>query len=277
MKTGKRKNYTQLPSIRELGLIMGKVAKRPLAEGKQSLHYVKFGSVIHWLECLGISPTVFKEELDWRKVIATGLEIEPEVVKKTLQEVQQGNTHFIGLIEKVTDYLGEEDQPQKSDLIFVFGSQNTDRIAKAVQLWKEGLAPVIFISGGRPHYAKPDQRAEALVFQDYALEQGVPKEKIIVEPNSIAFADNVRRSLNLMDKMGILYSKMILITAWFSLRRAWSHMMKYVPQEAELFRVVCPLGWGDFTKKEWYKNERGVKVIFNEFVKMKMGVILNTN
>lgn len=274
----KRTNYTQLPSTNELKQILEKEAKRPLAKGKENLHYVEFERVIGWLKTIGASRDVFEKDLDWKKIIVAGAKIEPEVVKKTLQIIKERNRQALEILKAVTNYLGEEDKPEKSDLIFVFGSRNLGRIQKAVELWKQDLAPIIFVSGSRPHYQDQEGESEAVVFKNYTIKQGIPEEKIFIEPNSITFADNARRSLNLMDEKEIPYSKMILISAWFSLRRAWSHMMKYVPLRAKVFRVSAPLSEGSQLAPEaWYKNKQGVKVIFNEFVKMRMGVTLNTN
>lgn len=274
----KRTSYTQLPSTDELEQILKKEAQRPLLRGKEKTHFVEFESVINWLKILGLSPSFFEKDLDWKKIVVAGAKVEPEVMKRTLQVVKERKRRALEVLKNVTNYLGREDKPEKSDLIFVFGSQNLGRIQKAVELLKENLTQVIFISGGQPHYQDQESKSEAAIFKKYAVECGVPEEKIIVEPNSITFADNVRRSLNLMDKLKISYSKMILITAWFSLKRAWSHMMKYIPLEAKLFRVSAPLSEGSpLAPNAWYKNEQGIRVIFNEFVKMRIGVSLNTN
>ena len=274
----KRTSYTQLPSTNELEQILKKEAQRRLARGKENLHYVEFEKVISWLRAIGVSPDIFEKDLGWKKIIVTGAKIEPEVVKRTLQKFEEKNAQALKILGESAGYLGKEDRPKKSDLIFVFGSRNLGRIQKAIELWKENLAPLIFISGGRPHYQDQKAELEAMVFKNYALEQGVLEEKIFIEPNSITFADNVRRSLNMMDEKEIPCSRMILVTAWFSLRRAWSHMMKYVPLEAKVFRVSAPLSEGSsLAPTTWYKNEQGIKVIFNEFVKLRMGVSLNTN
>jgi hypothetical protein len=278
MASGKSKRVSpkQLPSVRELAEIIEKEAKRPLAVGKEGLHFVDFGVVKEWLELLDLSSELFDEGSSWEKVVAEGEKLKDKVVRRTLSKVAGGDKNLLGVLDQVADYLGKEDQPEESDLIFVFGAKSLVRIDKAVGLWKQGLAPVIFISGGSPNYDK--REPEALVFKERAMELGVPEEAIVVEPDSISYADNVRRSLNLMDELGIEYGKGIIqVTSWFGQQRAWSHMMKYVSMGTVVYRINAPVVSQGLSLGGWFNSDMGIKLVFNEFVKMRVGVILNTN
>ena len=251
---------------------MKRESKRDPAPGKGSSHYPSFETVQKWLDNIGVDSEVFKRSWKWQKILVEGNKIESRVVKKTLSKKNLSSELF----RQITDYLGQEDAPERSNLIFVFGSKSLLRIDKASELYKQGLAPKIFITGGHPHYEKGESEAET--FKKYAIEKGIPKEDILIDPKSITIADNVRRSLNLFDKWKLYYSKMILVTSWFAMRRSWAFMMKYVPTECNLYRVSSDVSPdGDFTKDGWWKNENGIKVIFNEYVKMKIGAELNTN
>ena len=81
-----------------------------------------------------------------------------------------------------------------------------------------------------------------------------------------------------MDELSIPYKSIILVTVWFAMRRSWAHMMKYVPQGTKLYRVSSALTpASNFTTNGWWKNEIGIKIIFNEFGKLKISEILNSS
>ena len=271
-----RIDYTQLPAVQELKEILEKEAWRNPAAGKENTHYPDFTTVINWLSLLNEPQDLFTGDKTWEEIIVRGTEIEERVVRKTLSGAEKGRLDLEKTAGKVTEYLGGEDVPEEADMIFVFGSKSNTRIQKAVDLWREGLAPKIFITGGSPHY-KEGEEPEALVFKQYALTRGVPEGAIIVEPQAITIADNVRRSINLFEEKGIAYRRMIMVTAWFAMRRSWAFMMKYIPGEYKLFRAGTPVKTGgDFDPNLWWKNENGIRVVFNEYVKMRTGVALNT-
>ena len=55
----KRKSSVQLPSVAEIEEILEKEAKRPLAKGKEDLHFVQFDPVVNWLKAIGIATNLF--------------------------------------------------------------------------------------------------------------------------------------------------------------------------------------------------------------------------
>ena len=134
MQTKKRKSAVQLPTTAEIEEILEKEAKRPLAKGKKDLHFVQFDPVISWLKAINISANLFADD-QWKEVIQEGAKVEEEVVNKTLLAVKEKQPDVLDALSAVTAYLGEEDTPQKSDLIFVFSSQKEDRVLKAIELY----------------------------------------------------------------------------------------------------------------------------------------------
>ena len=272
-----RKNSAELPEVKELETILKREAKRPVAPGKENKHFANFELFIRWLELIGLPTEILNQNLTWQELVVLGAKAQSQIVSRTLRMIQEGNTELEDLMRNITKYLGEEDTPQLSDVIFVFGSKSLSRIEAAVNLYNQGLAPKIFISGGMPIYEKRE-KPEALIFKEWAVEHGVPSESIIIHDTAISVPDNVRGGLNLMDQLGLPYNSIILVIAWFAMRRSWAHMMKYVPQNTKLYRVnstVTPTG--NFTLDGWWKNEIGIKTIFSEFGKLKISEVLNSS
>jgi len=273
-----RTDATQLPEAKELELILEREAKRPVAEGKENKHFATFELPIQWLEMLGIPTHGFTEDVSWQEIVARNTDIPAAVVERTMAAIQTGNSKLEELLQQgVTGYLGEEDKPEPSDEIYVFGSKSLKRIETAVDLYNQGIAPRIFITGGMPIYEKREE-AEAQIYKRWAIEHGVPPEAIHTHDAAISVADNVRGGLNELDKLNLPYGSMALVTAWFAMRRSYAHMMKYVPEETRLYRVNAPVTpGGDYDQASWWKNPNGIKVVFNEFAKLRISEALNSS
>jgi len=274
-----RSGHDQLPQGQELLAIMAKEAKRPVASGKENVHFGNYSLIVEWLEMLDLPTDFFiKEPIDkLGEAIVMPEDIQETLARKTLIKVEMEPNKTIPLLEKVTNYLGEKDMPQSSDIIFVFGSPGVNRIKKAVELYKHGLAPKIFISGGRPFY-KPEADSEAIRYQKYALENGISKNVIAIHDDAVSIADNVRGGLNKLDDLKINYGSLILVTSWFVQRRCWAHMMKYVHNGTNLYRVNAESNPnGGLTENDWYKSEKGLKTVVGEFFKLRVSEVLNTS
>lgn len=267
----------QLPEPAELEDILAKEAKRSIAKGKENKHYASFELFIEWMKLIGLPTEKLESKLTWQESILLSNEIQSYVVSETLKSIESGDARTHDLMRQITSYLGENDEVQQSNLIFVFGSGNLGRIKTAVNLYKNKLAPKIFISGGAPVYKK-FQESEAQVFHNYAIEHGVPVNAIFLHNNAITVADNVRGGLNILDSLNVPYESMILVTSWFAMRRSWAMMMKYVEEGTKLYRVNAELPEDSFFSVDrWYKNEQGIKMIFREFGNLKISEALNSS
>jgi vancomycin permeability regulator SanA len=86
-------------------------------------------------------------------------------------------------------FFGTTDYRRPADVIVVFGARVdpsgkasialADRVYTSVQLYKEGLAPVIIMSGG----IEPNGNNEAAVMKQLAVSEGVPASAILTDAN----------------------------------------------------------------------------------------------
>ena len=265
----KRTNPAQFYDYDELLAILATEAKRPTIEEKRFLKLIDYTLAEKWLEEIDIETDPFSDKDDIKQVLEKSNKSKEFVGELTLKKINSGDTDFKKLIEKITEYLGEDDKLEKSDVIFVFGSKSAGRILRAVALWKAGWAPKIWISGGSPIYERNEP--EALTLKKIALESGVPEECIFTEPDSITIADNCRKGLNLMDERQIKFQKMILVTSWFTQKRAWMTMEKYLPVNTKLFKTKAKMeADNQLSPTKWYESDYGINIVFNEFLKMRV-------
>ena len=273
-----RTHFTELPTYKELCDIFASEDRRVIPKSKESAHYGEFSTMIRLLEFYNLPTTFFSRQLSFKDLDNQSLYLETvtvfnNVVKNVL--LSKDNLEVQRLGNNIYDYLSEEDMPEKSDLLFVYGSKTTIRIEKAIELYKSGFAPKIVISGKSPFYEKDVIFSESEKLADFAIKNGVPSQDIILEKEATSIPDNVKRTLNLLQKYSIKHDSIILINSPFAQRRGYAHFSKMCREKTKLFRVNSSVS-SIFSRNEWYRNEVGVKTILKEFFSMRIGVISNT-
>ena len=108
------------------------------------------------------------------------------------------------LLNPVWTFLTVTDTPVRSDVIFVFGSQDILVPGHAAALYRTGYAPTVLVTGQygrmtRNVFEKP----EALVFKDVLVRSGVPSQAIVVETTAQNTLENVTKGLSLLRQTGV--------------------------------------------------------------------------
>jgi uncharacterized SAM-binding protein YcdF (DUF218 family) len=129
-----------------------------------------------------------------------------------------------------------------------------ERIRTGAALYHRGLAPLVFVTGGRGPGAL-HVATEADVMGRELLALGVPAHALSLEHTATNTADNARRAAELLHPLGI--RRVWLVTQPFHLRRAlfW-------------FRVVGfdPLGWRIEDSVIYTSAGRGLLMVVREYL-----------
>lgn len=271
-----RTNFISLPDIHELKNIIAAEARRPVFPGKEAVHYPDFTPILALLNHYGINDEFFSApitfaDIENRGLIDTVNACASQTIEKILADTSPPHT----ILDAMYEYLSEEDKPEPANIIMVFGAKTPTRIGKAVELYKSGLAPLICISGGHPFYGADAATTEAEIYKQYAMQHGIPETAIITENKSITIPDNVWRTLSLLEAKSVIPTSIILVNSPYVQRRGWTQFRKYTSDSTKLFRVNATT-IDTYSKSGWYMNADGIKVIFNEFAKMRISVSLNT-
>lgn len=125
--------------------------------------------------------------------------------------------------------------------IFCLCSLDTRVARRAAQLFLDGYGGLIIFSGGSGKltaglFAKP----EAEIFADIAASMGVPREKIIVEPESTNTGENVRLTKTLLDRKGLDIKSFILVQKPYMERRTYATFRKQWGDPEPEFTVTSP-------------------------------------
>ena len=123
-------------------------------------------------------------------------------------------------------YLQHEDPLVKADALFVLAGTRLERALEAVDLYKDGIAPVIVLSPGRPDPAELLVRARGIRFpsdaelvRDVMVQMGIPAAAILATDGSV---DNTAQEANLLRAMVQArgWRRVIIITSKYHTRRS---------------------------------------------------------
>jgi uncharacterized SAM-binding protein YcdF (DUF218 family) len=127
--------------------------------------------------------------------------------------------------------------PVKADVLVVLGGGD-ERPIRAAELFKQGVAPKILISGSGDCQS-----------HERSLEKnGVPAAAIVLECDSKTTRENARFSVPLLRQMGA--RRVIIVTSWYHSRRALHCFEHYAP-DIEFFSRPAYFG---YARKDWKSN-----------------------
>jgi uncharacterized SAM-binding protein YcdF (DUF218 family) len=136
------------------------------------------------------------------------------------------DSNTLRLARIIWDYHQLAQEPAAADVMVVFGT-NDLRVAQfAADLFARGFGKLMVCSGGMAHgndlLATGWTRPEAEVFADTAVEQGVPREKILLESRALNTAENIRFTREILRDRGLEPRNLLLVMKPFMQRRVWA-------------------------------------------------------
>lgn len=164
----------------------------------------------------------------------------------------------------ITDFIFMNDDPEKSDVIFLPGGHYPQGAVRAAQLYREGFAPLILPSG---RFSKPvgvfegEEGTEWKYLQTILLEQGIPENAILKEDRATFTWENAIFSRQVLEELNISVRKALLVCQAFHARRAYTYYKQQFPETRIL---VCPVITKDITKDNWFLDEDKTRVVLGE-------------
>lgn len=107
--------------------------------------------------------------------------------------------------------------PVKADALVVLGGAGAERPERAAELFKQGEAPRILVSGN----------GDCEWIKQYLEAKEVPRAAITLESRSHTTRENAEFSIPLLRQMGA--HRVIIVTSWFHSRRALMCFEHYAP------------------------------------------------
>lgn len=118
----------------------------------------------------------------------------------------------------------------KSDCILVLGSHDTRVAERGAELYLDGWASVLVLSGGLGRLTKEAwTESEAALFGRIAIEKGVPEEAILIEDQSTNTGENILFTKELLRGKNLFPESFILVQKPYMERRTYATFQKQWP------------------------------------------------
>ncbi|MGW6259253.1 YdcF family protein [Streptomyces sp. NPDC055085] len=126
------------------------------------------------------------------------------------------------------------------------GSHDLGVADMAVELYKQGMAPLLVFTGATsPTTRDRMPKGEAVHYRERALELGVPSSAVLVEPHARNTGDNIKFSRAVLEEAGVHVTSVLLISKPYEERRAYATARKLWP-EVEFVSASTPMSFDEY-------------------------------
>ncbi len=133
---------------------------------------------------------------------------------------------------KLWDYHHLHQEPVPSDCILVLGSHDLRVADRGAELYLQGLAPILLLSGGLGNVTRGIWKdPEADRFARIALDKGVPAEAIFIENESTNTGENILFTRRLLEEKGLHPDSFLLVQKPYMERRSFATFKKHWPDK----------------------------------------------
>lgn len=120
----------------------------------------------------------------------------------------------------------------KSDVILALGSHDLRVANRAAELYLEGWAPLLVVSGGLGNLTSGIWReSEADQFAAIAIKMGVPANAVLIENKSTNTGENIQFTEKLLREKGLDPQTFIVVQKPYMERRSYATFKKHWPQK----------------------------------------------
>lgn len=171
----------------------------------------------------------------------------------------------------IWDFMQMNMPLQKADAIFVLCSHDTRVAERALDLYNEGFAPWVIVSGGAGKLTKNVfTKPEAEVFKGVLVNGGVPEAKIIVESKSTNTGENVRFTFDLLNSIGMVFDSFILVQKPYMERRTYATFKKQWPNSKTQIFVTSPrMSYEKYVEKSELSKDLIINVMVGDLQRIR--------
>lgn len=165
------------------------------------------------------------------------------------------------LAKKLWDYHHTNQVPEKSDCILALGSHDLRVAERAAELYLDGFAPLLIMSGGLGNFTKDMwTEKEADKFAAIAIQKGVPENAILIENKSTNTGENILFTQKLLEEKGMYPQSFIVVQKPYMERRSYATFKKHWPDKSLI--VTSP----QISFKEYPTQEISMEKVINIMV-----------
>lgn len=181
------------------------------------------------------------------------------------------------IINDISNFIFVENEPEKSDIIFIPGGSNPEPSERAAKLWSDKFAPLILPSGkyGLQRNKFPGAKSKKDIYQgtyetewdfmkDVLVKSGVNEKDILLENRATDTFKNAFFSKEITDSLGLSIKKAIICCKSFHARRC---LMTYQYAYPETKFFICPVDSKNIRKDNWFNERDEIEIVMSELQK----------
>jgi uncharacterized SAM-binding protein YcdF (DUF218 family) len=179
------------------------------------------------------------------------------------------NQEILFLAKKLWDYHLLNNKMEKADCILALGSHDLRVPERAAELYLDGFAPLLIMSGGLGNFTQEIwTEKEADKFAAIAIEKGVPREAILIENNSTNTGENILFTQQLLKEKSLDTHSFIVVQKPYMERRSYATFKKHWPDKKLL--VTSPqISFEEYPNEE-IPMERVIHIMVGDLQRIKM-------
>jgi uncharacterized SAM-binding protein YcdF (DUF218 family) len=157
-------------------------------------------------------------------------------------------------------FLVVSDRLEKADVILVLaGDTNGERVAQGVELYKQGYAKHLLMSGGSLTW----NLTYAGWMKKQAVELGVPGPAVLLQDRSTSTIDDAKFSLPIVKEHG--FRSVIVVTSPYHTRRAAAVFKKIFGRQG-IKVLIYPVQHSNFEPHDWWRRHEDTAFVVWEYV-----------
>lgn len=179
------------------------------------------------------------------------------------------NQEILSLGKKLWDYHLLNNRLEKTDCILALGSHDLRVPECAAELYLQGYAPLLIMSGGLGNFTQGLwTEKEADKFAAVAIKKGVPPEAILIENNSTNTGENIVLTQKLLEEKGLDPKSFIVVQKPYMERRSYATFTKHWPGKKLL--VTSPkISFEEYPNEE-IPMERVINIMAGDLQRIKL-------
>jgi uncharacterized SAM-binding protein YcdF (DUF218 family) len=176
---------------------------------------------------------------------------------------------ILKLAQQLWDYHHMNNHLAKSDCILALGSHDLRVADRTAELYLEGWAPLVIMSGGLGNFTQDMwTESEADQFAAIAIQKGVPAEAILVENKSSNTGENILFTQQLLKEKGLDPQNFIVVQKPYMERRSYATFKKHWPGKNLL--VTSPQIPFDAYATDEIPLERVINIMIGDLQRIKL-------
>lgn len=174
----------------------------------------------------------------------------------------------LSLAQQLWEYHHMQHQLEKADCILALGSHDLRVADRAAELYLQGWAPLVIMSGGLGNLTQNMwTESEADQFAAIAIRQGVPEKAILVENKSTNTGENILFTQQLLQQKGLNPQKFIVVQKPYMERRSYATFKKHWPDK-DLIVTSPQISFTDYPNEE-IPLERVINIMVGDLQRIK--------